>query len=261
MGWTSHSLIERRCWLALGCLGLAVLLVTNAQADLGPTNPDPAPLPRQTPGGILPRGFGEATGPIKDPNPEADPPYNLEPQDARLVAPPDHKVDILGRHGALARADLKRCQSCHKDQQCLDCHNGALRPEEVHGPGYIVVHPLEARNNPGRCASCHNPTTFCQDCHLSLRAGTGPASPAPGVGFHPPSWLGEVPGITHAQEARRNLNACVSCHSENDCASCHTNVNPHPPGWRARCKSIMQRDARSCTVCHADLSILRNQCL
>ena len=80
--------------------------------------------------------------------------------------------------------------------------------------------------------------------------------------FHPVGWAnlnnraGGGQGF-HAWEAQRNLNACVSCHTERDCAVCHAssgrgglNVNPHPPAFNGDCKRQFARNGRPCLVCH-----------
>ena len=66
-------------------------------------------------------------------------------------------------------------------------------------------------------------------------------------------------GGHHAWEAQRNLNQCVSCHSERDCTTCHATrgvgggmgVNPHPVGFENRCGSALRKNPRPCLVCHA----------
>jgi hypothetical protein len=88
--------------------------------------------------------------------------------------------------------------------------------------------------------------------------------------FHPPPrvWTnGPVVGQHHGVEAQRNLDACVSCHSERDCVSCHATpsaggtgwvgrngdlrgLNPHPPGFSSRCATALRKNARPCLVCH-----------
>jgi hypothetical protein len=79
--------------------------------------------------------------------------------------------------------------------------------------------------------------------------------------FHPPDWVGSTfssrgPGH-HAWEAQRNLNACVSCHTERDCAICHAStgrgglsVNPHGGSMASQCASQFRRNPRPCLVCH-----------
>ena len=56
----------------------------------------------------------------------------------------------------------------------------------------------------------------------------------------------------------RNLNACVSCHTERDCATCHATkgiaggkgVNPHPAGFTGEVRLALRRNPRPCLVCH-----------
>jgi hypothetical protein len=87
--------------------------------------------------------------------------------------------------------------------------------------------------------------------------------------FHPPkrSWTDGPRGAGHhAWEAQRNLQACVSCHVEKDCATCHAtqamggrgtgfggpgqSTNPHPAGFRSTCSTALRKNARPCLVCH-----------
>ncbi|HEV8548740.1 MAG TPA: hypothetical protein VGQ57_06930, partial [Polyangiaceae bacterium] len=68
-------------------------------------------------------------------------------------------------------------------------------------------------------------------------------------------------------EAERNLNACVSCHTERDCVSCHATAamggigsglpsgsgrgtDPHPPGFISRCGRALRQNPRPCLTCH-----------
>jgi hypothetical protein len=88
--------------------------------------------------------------------------------------------------------------------------------------------------------------------------------------FHPPPavWSeGPRSPRHHAWEAERNLNACISCHTERDCVACHSTrnvggpggglsagsgrgANPHPTGFRSRCGRALRQNARPCLVCH-----------
>ena len=208
----------------------------------------------------MPKGFGPLDGAAVRGGAQ---PYSPGPRaDPRVKAPDDHGQDYLERHGVVAKAQSSACSPCHLERECLDCHAGSKRDIELHPPGYLVFHALEARTNAASCDSCHSAQTFCKNCHDSVRAGTrGPAAPRASLRFHPPSWLGEVAGPNHADEARRNLRLCTSCHQERDCVECHTNVNPHPAGWRQRCRALLRADPRSCSACHADLSSLRTLCL
>jgi hypothetical protein len=92
--------------------------------------------------------------------------------------------------------------------------------------------------SPGPAHSTFN-TSQCQTCH-------------PGGLLPKHVWSAD-----HAQEARRNLQACQTCHSDGEvCMTCHSArrglmVSPHPRGWnsvkdRFRSKS----GGRSCKKCH-----------
>lgn len=244
---------------------------STSTPDESPTTPSDPP-PRDDVGRVIQPGF-DPFGDFptidegRDGIPEAttsEDPYGFRARDVAAQPPPSHKVNFLQRHGILARTDPTPCMTCHKDKDCLDCHQGAVRPGASHPPGYIVFHARQARTDPQSCTTCHTATRFCLDCHQAVRAGGafGPqaARPQAGVRYHPESWLGQAPGPDHGSEARRNLWSCTSCHSGQDCVSCHTNVNPHPSGWLATCGPLLRRDPRSCTHCHADLNRIQRSC-
>jgi hypothetical protein len=109
-------------------------------------------------------------------------------------------------------------------------------------------------------------------CHQ--RAGVAASGPFQNFAergrFHPPPevWSsGPRSSRHHAWEAERNLNACISCHTERDCVACHATRgvggpggglaagslrggDPHPAGFRSRCARALRQNARPCLVCH-----------
>jgi hypothetical protein len=133
----------------------------------------------------------------------------------------------------------------------------------VHPNDWISMHPIAARQDNPRCVSCHQDEHFCLVCHQ--RVGVVMSGPnVSGNAFHPVGWVGSPfsgafargPGH-HSWEAQRNLNACVSCHTERDCAICHAStgrgglsVDPHGGDFAGRCGSEFRRNARPCLVCH-----------
>jgi hypothetical protein len=186
-----------------------------------------------------------------------------------------HGPDWIERHKRIAGNDSQLCASCHSESYCVDCHDGRVRPRSVHPNDWLAMHPIAARQNNPSCSSCHRAQSFCVGCHQ--RAGvamSGPYANYAGRGrFHPPkSVWSDSPRTSghHAWEAQRNLSACVSCHVERDCAICHATaqaggrgggtlpgwkgfgqgVNPHPAGFRSRCRSALRKNARPCLVCH-----------
>lgn len=174
-----------------------------------------------------------------------------------------HTPDWIERHKSVAGANSALCSSCHTPQYCVDCHDGKVRPRKVHPNDWLSMHPQAARQDNPRCVSCHQQQTFCADCHRRTgvaRDVAGGNRPA-GRRFHPPptEWtLAPRSAKHHAWEAERNLNACVSCHTERDCAACHATrglsggqgVNPHPLGFEDKCKAAFARNPRPCLVCH-----------
>lgn len=180
---------------------------------------------------------------------------------ARGEPPADHRGDYLHRHGTAARANPERCASCHTENSCLRCHAGDAPPQKIHPPGFLAYHPIDAQNDPGSCGTCHAAETFCKDCHqLSRFTSSGGGQVAPGVGFHPASWLGGAPGPEHGRAARRDLTSCTSCHTEADCVQCHAGVNPHPPRWTGQCGKVMRANPKSCARCHTDMARLAGVC-
>ncbi len=188
---------------------------------------------------------------------------------SRALIPPrwlhasGHDADWIERHKTVAADDSSFCASCHTTKECTDCHDGNVRPRKVHPNDWLSMHPQAARTDNPRCVSCHAEQTFCADCHR--RVGVARDSPSgnrpTARRFHLPAseWTTAPRGpMHHSWEAMRNLNACVSCHSERDCATCHATkglsggqgVDPHPAGFVDRCGLAMRRNPRPCLVCH-----------
>ncbi len=195
----------------------------------------------------------------------------------KMLPPPwmhdaGHGSDFIERHKIVAGDDSKFCANCHQERFCVGCHDGNVRPRRIHPNDFISQHPVAARQDNPRCTSCHQQQSFCLTCHQ--RAGvamSGPVGNFAGRGrFHPPKavWTdGPRSPSHHAWEAQRNLNACVSCHQERDCALCHATrnvggrgpdlggvgqgVNPHPVGFGSRCQQALRQNPRPCLACHA----------
>jgi hypothetical protein len=133
---------------------------------------------------------------------------------------------------------------------------------------------VDARRNTPDCAACHRAQSFCVGCHQRTGVAPDATGGVPGVqprnpfgtgtalkSFHPPGWVleGGAPS-GHAEQARRNIRTCVSCHREESCLGCHSadptrglGVSPHGPafGGTARCRALSARNRRACVKCHA----------
>jgi hypothetical protein len=194
----------------------------------------------------------------------------------KMLPPPwlhdaGHGSDFLQRHKRVAGDDSKFCATCHQERFCVGCHDGNVRPRQIHPNDFLSQHAMAARQDNPRCVSCHQQQSFCLTCHQRVGVTmSGPVANGAARGrFHPPKsvWTdGARSASHHAWEAQRNLNACVSCHQERDCAMCHATrevggmgpnlgragqgVNPHPLGFAGRCGQALRQNARPCLTCH-----------
>lgn len=174
--------------------------------------------------------------------------------DSGELKPDDHGPLWLRQHHVAAERDMGLCASCHAQEDCLTCHAGSI-PPTFHDGNYVALHPQDAQANSPPCASCHRLDKFCADCHF--RAGVVNGQPLiGGGGFHPPAW--NLPGdpMHHANAAKKNLGACMSCHAGQDCVSCHAFYAgapaTHPPGWATsrRMERLRRANFDLCLECH-----------
>jgi hypothetical protein len=181
-----------------------------------------------------------------------------------------HTPDWIDRHKAVAGTDSQFCSNCHKEDFCVECHDGRIRPRSIHPGDYISMHPIEARQATSTCTSCHNEQSFCLACHQRTGVSmSGPPDARMSSRFHPPKsvWSDAPrrPGH-HGFEAERNLNACVSCHVERDCVVCHGGqgigggFDPHRAGFAGGCATQLRRNPRPCFVCHEPGDGVLQQC-
>jgi hypothetical protein len=182
----------------------------------------------------------------------------------------EHTPDFILRHRSIAADDSQFCANCHKEDFCTDCHDGRVRPRSVHPNDYLNMHPIEARMATEKCQSCHREQSFCIDCHLRVGvAMSSPPNAKDSARFHPPKSMWSDPPIRpghHGFEAERNLNACVSCHTERDCVTCHgasgigAGFDPHRGGFAGSCSSQFRRNPRPCFTCHEPTDGVLAQC-
>lgn len=179
-----------------------------------------------------------------------------------------HDEDYLKDHAQVTKEEESYCASCHTPSYCVDCHNGVAKPTQIHPANWILIHPISAKKNSLECSSCHQEQSFCIDCHR--RSGVVDLDPYRDTSvlqFHPEGWVnaaGSLPMASHHMfEAQRNIRACASCHEERTCLKCHSaktdvgygltrarRINPHPPNFSERCKSMFSMNQRSCMKCH-----------
>lgn len=197
-------------------------------------------------------------------------------QPPRWMHNAEHTPDFIERHKWVAADDSQFCANCHKEDFCTDCHDGRVRPRNIHPNDYLNMHPIEARMATQNCRSCHEEQSFCLSCHLRVGVSESSSPDAKDSGrFHPPKSIWSDPPRQpghHSFEAERNLNACVSCHTERDCVACHGSAggngnsgigagfDPHPSGFVNGCGIQMRRNPRPCFVCHVPNETVLSQC-
>lgn len=181
-----------------------------------------------------------------------------------------HAPDFIQRHKYVAANDSQFCANCHKEDFCVGCHDGRVRPRNIHPNDYLNMHAVEGRLATQKCTSCHREQSFCLGCHQRLGVSmSGPSAVREPGRFHPPKseWSDAPrrPGH-HGFEAMRNLNACVSCHVERDCVVCHGGqgigggFNPHSGGFVGGCSTQFRRNPRPCYVCHEPGAAVLERC-
>jgi hypothetical protein len=171
------------------------------------------------------------------------------------LVPMDHqRSDFRRNHRDVTRLGglEASCATCHTETFCQDCHRvrelkqfgrrdlmgdpdprratkddpDQLILQNVHELNYRFTHGIDAKGRQADCATCHEVQGFCVDCH---QAGGNVTQ----LKFRPASH--DLPGFTtigrgsgggfHAEEARRDLESCISCHDvegqDPTCLTCH----------------------------------------
>ncbi|MDI6891786.1 MAG: cytochrome c3 family protein [Actinomycetota bacterium] len=129
--------------------------------------------------------------------------FNLVPGTGSVYG--DHvAANFLRRnHADLAIKDLSKCQMCHLQKFCDDCHGTPI----PHSAEFGKKHGPDARRIPDKCNYCHPDPSFCAKCH---HKGYDPAT------------MGDF--ITQAHPAmvkEKGAHPCFECHSPTFCAYCH----------------------------------------
>lgn len=77
--------------------------------------------------------------------------------------PADHTRNYEKKHGQAYRSEPHRCQTCHEDSSCLDCHS---RKPKDHTLAWVRHrHGLAYKTNPQKCQACHSDPYVCRRCH------------------------------------------------------------------------------------------------
>lgn len=87
-------------------------------------------------------------------------------QGTKQLRPRSHEIDWKRMHGKMAQFDPDSCTTCHRKNDCSDCHLHRDRMNRrVHPASYKYFHSIEARVSPNSCTTCHQTPSFCIDCH------------------------------------------------------------------------------------------------
>ena len=106
-------------------------------------------------------------------------------QPPRWLHNSQHTPDFVQRHKYVAANDSQFCANCHKEEFCTACHDGRVRPRNIHPNDYLNMHAVEGRLATQKCTSCHREQNFCLGCHQRL--GVSMSGPVKDSGrFHPP---------------------------------------------------------------------------
>ena len=65
-----------------------------------------------------------------------------------------HTATFKREHKQAGREE-SYCLTCHKRNECIDCHGGVVRPPEIHPSDYASLHAIDARRNTPDCSACH----------------------------------------------------------------------------------------------------------
>lgn len=173
------------------------------------------------------------------------------------LIPENHQtVSFFKNHKFSAEGTDANCEMCHSNNFCESCHVSTNEIDEknyaddfyapysphnyidgtkqqqlsrVHEINYRFTHGIDAKGKSTECQTCHEVETFCAECHNPEGSGDyalGGVVPLShtvqnfvtiGVG---------TGGGEHAILARRDIEACASCHdvqgADPNCILCHT---------------------------------------
>jgi len=175
---------------------------------------------------------------------------------------PNHDADYVRGHRVLASKAGNNCNQCHSQAWCLDCHQGGGTGDDLtksnarrdyepksHRSGWLQIHPIKAQENQQQCYRCHD-EKYCSACHGKL-----PQTGLKSLGFKShDTQQGDNWRAAHSSEARKNLQACQTCHEDGSvCKKCHSattgGVNPHPRGFKAG-NYKDRSNSKVCLQCH-----------
>ena len=219
------------------------------------------------------------------------------------LTPKNHQSsNFLNEHKeAFNLADSKNnCMMCHSDNFCQACHSpvgfkgnnskdnffapyytkeSGVRTDRAslqklttaHTLNYKFTHGLDANQKSFECKTCHQEQTFCVSCHQ--KGGETITGIMP-VSHQIPNFTTfgvNTGGGLHSELARKDLEACASCHNvegkDPACVKCHfdndgikgTNPKTHDLGFMRDERGIWHDSQGAvCYSCHTDANAKPN---
>ncbi|MBN2695635.1 cytochrome c3 family protein [bacterium] len=162
----------------------------------------------------------------------------------KIFIPKNHKKnDFNIKHTV---SNEKECLQCHSKMECISCHNAKKRGNSFHPADYISFHKYE--KNFTNCNSCHKNGESCNSCHQKSGLDFNQkysTSFKKNFNIHPDGFKDN-----HKKEAQKDIQKCLTCHTESSCLSCHKAINPHVKG-KNPCRNL-EATKKSCIKCHTD---------
>ncbi|HTI64931.1 MAG TPA: hypothetical protein VL524_15505 [Gemmatimonadaceae bacterium] len=166
----------------------------------------------------------------------------LRGKPAMYPVPPSHRdAGFSEKHGALARANIESCATCHAQPGCRACHTGSLGarwinalPKADSGRG-VQLRPMPAVHPPGPAA-------------VSLAAAATPTDTPRVVRVHPYDFV-----RAHGPSAATRRLDCAGCHEQRYCTNCHQGTGQrryHVYDYVYRHASEAYARETNCTSCH-----------
>jgi hypothetical protein len=160
------------------------------------------------------------------------------------------------------------CDRCHtitksytaQPSTCHNCHETPPVPHPM-GQEWISSQGAQFHGDPSilnlsTCNQCHDPSSFCNNCHF----GTSGSKTPPGVGWTHQKSAHSQPALV-SQET-----ACVKCHSltisfgqgpgNATCSGCHDGTYPmHTLPYFGTHMSAANDNLKSCQLCHGGTGV------
>ena len=184
-------------------------------------------------------------------------------ESAVYPVPDSHRrPGFIAEHGALARANVQTCATCHAQPSCRACHTGSLgarvieelpRPEPGQAPGVQLRRPRPTPSPPWPPPAAANAAHF-ELASLTIAPVDSPPPSSPDtirtrvVRVHPSDFV-----RTHGPVAASGRLSCAGCHQASFCASCHQSDGQrryHPSDFIARHPSEAYARETKCASCH-----------